>query len=268
MRKKRWGWEVWLMVAAALTVASGQAMKSADAALLVHDENNILQNTKTAIHTATTAANTARQVALEIKNLASMSAEGLVAHYLGISEDLEKIVEIAREYKGLLNQAETAKDSWKQSFEDIDDLLDGKTSALKYHTARQDSLRALERTYKDSVIAARAVGDVQKRAKALEEAVLRSSEAIGIKEAVQADSQISALQAAETVKTNEALSQLAAITAARYAKENQEEASAIAINQASADELHEHVLKIKGEETEGQAWRKMYPPELHKFYAE
>lgn len=265
MKKKRLRWGI-LIMAVTLATISGQAIKSADAAILVHDENNILQNAKTAIHTATTAANTARQVALAVQNLASMSAEGLVAHYLGVSEELGELIAVADEYKGLLNSAQTTEEVWRRSFQDVDDLLDGGTSVLKYHEDRQTNLRALEQTYQDSYRAARTIGNIERRTRELEEAISRSVGAIGTKEAVQANSQISAIQAAEAIKTNEAIAQLTTVTAARYAKENQEEAAAIAINQASADELHRHVLDGKNAETAVPAWQQMYPPALQKYY--
>lgn len=249
-----------------LAIGVVRSVQPASAAILVHDENNILQNAKTAINTATTAANTAKQVALQVQSLASMSSEGILAHYLGLSDELAKLVNVTGQLQGMMQAGRSAQKAWQDSFQDVDKLLSGETSALKRYNDNQTSLRALEKTYQDSLKTAKAVGEIEARARRMKEAVTRSANAVGTKEAIQADTQLNALHAAETMHSNEILAQLTTTLAGKYAKENQDEAAAIAANRQSAEALHEHVEQSKSSQSTESALRQMYPPELWQYY--
>lgn len=211
-------------------------LQPANAAIFTSDVHNTMQNTKNAINTAVTAVNTATQVANQIKNLASMSPEGILAHYLGISQDLADITGVWQAYNGLMSATKTMDESWNSAFKQVDSFFSGETSSFAQRNSdSQSMLRALEQTYKDSMNTAKQVGDTSKSAQNLQDALNRVGNAVGAKEAAQAGTQVVASGVKEAIKTNQQLSTLITIESAKGQAEVQEQAKVLADNKTSTD---------------------------------
>lgn len=266
--KLAWG-GLTLLLFFVFTLALGvvRSITPANAAILVHDENNILQNAKTSVNTATTAVNTATQVALQIQMLTGMNSKGLLDHYVAISDELARMTTIVDSYEGMLAPAKNIEDYWRLSFKSIDDLWSETSSVNRHYGDSQRTLKALEKTFQDGMTTTkREIKDMEKRGKELQAAMTRSGNAVGTKEAIQAGTQIDALHAAEAMNANHQLTQLIAITSSKYQKEIQDEAAAMAINKKSADDLKARVAEIDNNKSSAPAWSQMYPPQLQKFY--
>ena len=213
-------------------VMSADQFQQAEGAVLVSDINNTMQNSKTAISTATTAINTATQIANQIRNLTPMSSDGLLNHYLGVSQQLSDVVGVWKGYNGVMSAATSAEQSWNNTFKGIDSFFDGGTSTLTGRTMdSQTTLRALEQTYKDNMKMSKQISDSQKSNEALQNSLNRVANANGAKEVGQAAAQVNSLGVQELIKGNQQLSNFVAADAAAKQAEIMEKAKALADNQ-------------------------------------
>lgn|GEM_PF-2332100 len=214
-----------------LVIGIRENLKPAGAAVLVNDTPNTLQNTTTAINTATTAINTATQVANQVKNLASMSPEGLLAQYLGVSAELGQVVGVWQAYNGLMTATQTMDQSWNNAFQQVNTFFSGGTSTIAQRNSNnQSTLQALESTYRDSMNTASAMTNTTTATQNLQTSLTNVANAVGNKQVVQANSQIASAAVKEQIKTNAQLGQLLTIEAAKGEAEVNEKAQALADN--------------------------------------
>jgi len=218
-----------------LGIAVYDNLQPASAAVNTNDKPNTLQNTKTAIQAATTAVNTATQIANQVKNLASMSPEGILASYLGISNELGEVVDVINAYNGLMSATNNMNTAWNAAFKQVDSFFDGNTSVFKQATNTQTTLNALQKTYKDSMTLSNSMKDISNSTALLEKDLNYVSEATGMKSVQQAHANISALIAKENMKQTQLLGNWAMQLAGYFQLKNQEAARAAATNLNAAN---------------------------------
>jgi P-type conjugative transfer protein TrbJ len=240
-------------------------VQEAEGALLVNDINNTLQNTKTAISTATNAVNTASQVANDVRNLASMSPDGLLAHYLGISKELSNTLGVYNAYNGLMNATQTAEQAWNGTFQSAESFLSGDTSALKGTAEGQKNMySSVDKTYRDSMNTARQVSDTRGDMTNLQNALNKVANANGAKEVAQANGQVSSIIAETQIKGLQTESQLLGITAADAEIRNQDAMRAWTVNQDSIIRMNQGIESDRNylEQGEQDPIAKSYPSNI------
>lgn len=176
-----------------------------------YDVRNNAKSIIAEIKGVTEMVNTITNLAYQIKNLASMSPEGILAHYLGISQDLADIAGVWQAYNGLMAATDTAKNAWTSAFRSVEDFSQGKTSVTKQMGKNKDLLNVLETTYKDSMATAKALGDQQNDIKMLENALNKLESASGNLENQQIRTQIESLEVSLAIKRNLLLGNLVSL---------------------------------------------------------
>lgn len=241
-RRLAWGSAAFvLFFVFTLMIGTVTSVQPASAAVFVSDVNNTMQNTKTAISTATTAINTATQISNQIKNLTSMDATVLLAHYIGLSQELSDITGVRDTYNGLMNSSKTMDQAWNDSFKSMDSIFNkpanssSNSSASQQIADNQGTMKTLEQTYKDSMVLSKQLSDTSKTGQAIQTVLNTSSNATGIKEATQAGTQMSSLLVQEAIKTNQQLSNLIAIESAKGQGDIQTMATSMQTNKELSD---------------------------------
>lgn len=218
------------------------SVQPAGAAVQVVDTENILQNTLTAVNTAT-------QVAHGVLNLQSMASSELLKHYTNLSQDLAAATKVRDAYTGLLNSGQTIESAWNSSFKNVDSYFNSTTptTLAQYTDANQNTANKLEKTYSDSMKNAKNITttSLETSSKEIQDALNRVANATGAKEATQASTQVSSVTAQESIKTNQLLSDLVVIQAAKGQQELQDRAAALATNQQTADNYSTAVTEMQ-----------------------
>lgn len=220
--------------------------RSADAAVLVYDEKNILEAAKTAINTANILTNAQKELALQIIDMASMDPGRLEAYLKGQVQKQDEIFNESHGKIGALTTRSTAQTYWEENFRNIESVLNGDITVVDAYNANQKALKALEKTNYDALHNAKTTQTASHElSENLTEAVTNSANAEGTKEAVQANTQAIATAAMGTYYGNALLADMVAQQALKYQKENLDEANAMALSRAVAKQAKDDVAAMK-----------------------
>ncbi|WP_333595483.1 hypothetical protein [Anaerospora hongkongensis] len=223
-----------------------QNSSPANAAILVVDAENILQATKTAVNTASILSEEQKQVTLQLIDLASMPAEQRETFLRNMIEKKMVILQEQQAKEGALNSKKSANDFWDENFNGIDSILSGEINSQRAYEANQRTIKAVERTSRDSLNGAKAAQSLGRDLNAaVIDAVNSSSAANGTKEAIQANTQTIAAAATGTVVGNNLLAEILASQAIKQQKEIEEEAHALSIQKQTSDQARSNLNAMK-----------------------
>lgn len=245
MKKKKIVVISFLAVGAALIITNINKPVDTHAAVLVHDEQNIAEAIKSATNTAQTVINTAEQVKIGIRNLASLDAGKLLSQYIGVNDQVKELTDLYQGYTGILSAGQDMKDKWNNAFGSVDNIFNGSVDVGDYWNNQQKTLKNLGQTYYDvAKTANNTVKTTQTRQEQLSDAMDNAANADGEKGAIQAGNQIDAINAASMIENNNLLAQQIATTAAKYQKEANEEAAGMKLNEQSINDAKEYGNKL------------------------
>lgn len=218
----------------------------ADAAVLVYDQENILQAMKTAINTASILTTAQKQLALQVVDMTSISADQLAALFESQTKSKQTILDENAGKIGALTPNSSASNYWNENFSNIENILNGNMTVMDAYQANQKALKALEKTNQDAIHGAKTTQALQKNMnETIDEALTASANASGTKEAVQANTQTVAATAMGTLYGNNLLSEVLAMQASKYQKEVQDEANAIALQEQINSQIATDVDSMK-----------------------
>ncbi|WP_278847828.1 hypothetical protein [Megamonas hypermegale] len=209
----------------------------AEAAIYVTDTQNIAQNTQTAINTAANAVNTANQVALSVRNLTSMDSKALLAHYLGLDKQYQKLMNYLDEQVGALDKT-TSTDTVLSEMGSNGTLYNTKMNADDYKNAVKKLYHIEDDTYASALKVAKQQQQIEDGIESLENALKKLNTAQGQKEAQQAQGQIASQGVIEQNKMNTALTTLVGIISTKNLSE-------IAQKQAQMKKNEETIADMK-----------------------
>lgn len=220
--------------------------KTVDAAVLVHDDKNIIEAAKTAINTANILTNAQKELALQIIDMTSMDAGKLEEYLKWQVRQQDEIFNEAGGKIGVLTAKSTPQAYWEENFKNIESILQGDVTISDAYNANQKALKALENTNYDALHNAKTTQTAsQQLSDSVTEAVINSANAEGTKEAVQANTQAIAAAAMGVYYGNTLLSDMVAQQALKYQKENMDEANAMALSKAVAKQARNDVEAMK-----------------------
>lgn len=220
--------------------------KVANAAILVYDQENILQAMKTAINTASILTTSQKQLALQVLDMTSMSSSSLQNFILSQAKNKQTIFDENRSKTGVLNPDTSTTTYWNQNFSNIEEVLDGEITVADAYNANQKALKALEKTNKDALHGAKTTQSLQTNiGNTVNDALTASANASGTKEALQAETQAVAASAYATLYGNNLLAEILATNAAKYQKEVQDDANAVAVARQVANQAQDDVDAMK-----------------------
>lgn len=200
----------------------------AEAAVEVHDTQNIAENAKTAASTASTAINLAKQLVLDIQNIASMNANTLLTYLNKVKTDYSTLMDKLGVSTGVMNSNKSAGEVWnEQGMYDLPDMLKGNVGASDMAQQSIANISNLDKTYYDAVNISKQISSLSSDYEQVETALTNSANAAGIKEAQQASAQIQSAAVEAQKQANILNSVYTTMTAQKYAQENREKAEAI-----------------------------------------
>lgn len=218
----------------------------ADAAVLVYDQENILQAVKTAVNTASILTNAQKQLALQVLDMTSISADQLEDLLLSQTKSKQTILDENAGKIGALRPTGSAANYWNENFANIESVLNGNMSVVDAYQANQKALMALEKTNQDALRGAKTTQTLQKNMnETIDAALTASANASGTKEAIQANTQTVAASAMGTIYGNNLLSESLATQATKYQKEVQDEANSIALREQVSSQIEADVAAMK-----------------------
>lgn len=169
-----------------LFVGVHMSLRPANAALQVSDFNSEIQHGIAAVHAATSVVQSATQIANEVKHLTGMSPDALVAHYLGLDETLQNVIDAYSAYNGLLASGKNASSAFDSAFGQVGTLFEGGTSLADY-TSQKNSLAMLEKMNQDAIyLSKQAQKDIDKSQNNMGRSLTELGASVGNKQAVQA----------------------------------------------------------------------------------
>lgn len=235
--------------------ASMLAMKNSQAAVLVHDDENIAQAVETVANTYNILTNLQKQLLIDILNNKKLDTGKWLAILKGQAEaeaqnnngDFCKTpVELARsgELPGILNRHSTPAAVMTSTIGRVQDVINGSNAALLENPADSAFTRAaaVEASVKDT---AQAAGNVQysdaELAKSIDDALEAANNAEGIMQVEQANVAIAAAQARSIQNGNLILAQMAASSAQVQAADNMERTIQRRVGQIAQERLRKWV---------------------------
>jgi len=219
--------------AAALMFTMVPAMHPVKAAVLVIDQQNIAEAIKTAINTATMLTNEQQQIALQIIDMASQSGTKLEDFLKLQTRHQDTIWDESGSKVGALGMGQSSGTFWDENYGSIGDILNGNVSSDTAYNGNQLVLHAIENTNQDALHNAKTTQEAAKSlSQILNTATQNSAEALGSKEAVQANTQAVGANTIATMYGNNLLSDMVATQTVKYQKEIRDEAVKIAETQA------------------------------------
>ena len=214
--------------------------RTASAAVLVYDAQNVEQAIKTAISTANILTNEEKQLALQIINMRSMSMEQILSYLMSHTEQQRQIWDERESKTGALNPNISTDAFMDKCLPDLEHILNGQMTMVDAYEQAQKTLQGLEKTNADVLHSAKTTQTAGNSLhNSLHEILENSQKAEGEKEAQQANTQAAAVNVTAQIYGNSLLSDMAAMQAVRYQKELQDEAVAKSINDATYEKLHE-----------------------------
>lgn len=201
-------------------------LNETEASVYVTDVQNIAQNTQTAANTAANAINTANQVALAVKNLASMDSKALLAHYLGIDDQYKKIMDYLDEQVGALDLG-ISTDTILSEMGTNGNLYGTNMSEAQFKNNVKKLYHIEDQTYASALNVGRQQERIEDGVESLRTAIENLNSAQGEKEALQAQGQIDSQAVVEQTKTTNALLTLIAVSATKNLAENAEKQALI-----------------------------------------
>lgn len=237
-----------------------------EASVYVTDVQNIAQNTQTAINTAANAVNTANQVALTVRNLASMDANALLVHYLGIDEQYKKLMDYLDEQVGALD-LNTSTDTILSEMGTNGTLYTSGMSEAEFKNNVKKLYHIEDETYASALNVGRQQEHLEKELESLETALKNLNSAQGKKEALQAQGQIASQGILEQNKTTNALLTLIAVATTKNLAENAEKQATIKKEEDFAEDTKSNAKKAINEieEKSEQNWNN-YQDIVHGRY--
>lgn len=214
--------------------------KPVEASVYVTDEQNIKQNTQTALNTAANAINTANHVALAVKNLTSMDSDALLAHYLGLDTQYKNIVSYLDEQVGAFDQSTSIS-----TF--LSAVSGGKTSPTAYRNSVKKLYHVADNTYSSALKVAKYQQQVETGLENLETAVKKLNNSQGQKEAQQAQGQIASQGIIEQSKANVSLSTLVGIVSTKNLAEIAEKQAQIKKNEETIADTQSNAKEVISE---------------------
>jgi|GEM_PF-6021811 len=181
----------------------------------VYDAPREKQSIIASIKSITEMVNQMTRLANQIKDLASMSPEGLLAHYTGVSNVLGDVVGTWQAYNGLLSATSTANNAWSSAFTQVHSFITGQTSATAHIKNQQDLLQALENTYRDSMSAAQMASNQEAEVALLKNSLTNLQNADGGVETEQIAAQIESINTTLLIKRNFLISNLITVRTTR-----------------------------------------------------
>lgn len=225
-------------------LATPNPQNHAEAGIYVTDLQNIAENTKTAINTYSNAINTANQVQLEIRNLASMDQKALITHYLGIDKQYKKIMDYLDEQVGTLNLG-TSTDTVLDEMGANNNLYLKGMSDEEFRNSIKKMYHVEDDTYKSALAVGRQQERVEDSIKSLEDSLKNLHNAQGQKEALQAQGQIASQGIIEQNKTVNALYTLVGIIATDNIAQNAEKEAQMKKNEQIKSDTAYNIQKAK-----------------------
>lgn len=220
--------------------------KQAEAGVFVTDLQNIAENAKTAINTYANAINTANQVQLEIRNLASMDQKALIAHYLGIDKQYKKITDYLDQQVGTLKLG-TSTDTVLDEMGANNNLYMPGMSDEEFRNSIKKMYHVEDDTYKSALDVGRQQERIEDSIKSIEDSLKNLHNAQGQKEALQAQGQISSQGIIEQNKTTNALYTLVGIIATDKLAENAQKQAQIKKEEQMQSDVAYNVRKAQDE---------------------
>lgn len=218
----------------------------ADAAVLVYDQENILQAVKTAINTAEILTNDQKQLALQIVDMTSLSTDQLENLLKSQTKSKQIILDENVGKTGALMPKTSAGSYWDNTFSNIQNVLNGDVTVLDAYSANQKALKAMEQTNQDALHGAKTTQALQNNITGtVNDALSASANASGTKEAIQANTQTVAAGTMGTIYGNNLMSEALAVQVLKYQKDAQDEANAMALNQQAATQIQNDVAAMK-----------------------
>ena len=238
----------------------------AEAAILVHDEQNIAEAIKTAITTADILDRNTKELALAVINAKKLDGSmlarwasqneavlamserfgGWLANRLdvwGVTVDPETLEKLGRA-PAILNQHTTTQDILYHRIGSIEDVMNTKGVILHTYEENSKNHRVLDGTYQASAAKAQASQAVtQELNKTVQDAVDAASHAEGEQQILQAQIQLTAAQVLQGGDTKDVLANLLAMESERYYVENRDRALRETREQASKERLANFVGK-------------------------
>lgn len=237
---------------AASVTAMGISSRNSEAAVAVHDMENIKQAIKIATDTLNILTNEEAQLALDILNSTSLDPQRIVSIIQKHSNAQKSILAgdanvdpqvLARAGKnpGILNR-NTTTDVILNNIGTIQDVFDGNVDIHDVTKLVQNNIHYLDSSYKDAAKSAENVrtSDSQLNA-SVQEALKASNEAKGHMQVEQANASINAAQVQSIQNGNEILANMLAIQAQQAYTQNFERAAAIQQEQEAASNMKKYV---------------------------
>ena len=172
------------------------------------------------------AVNTANQVALTIRNLTSMDAKALLAHYLGIDNQYKKLMDYLDEQVGTLD-LNTSTDTILSEMGANGNLYGTGMSEAEFKNNVKKMYHIEDETYASALNVGRQQERIEDSVAGIQTALENLNAAQGEKEALQAQGQIASQGILEQNKATNALLTLIAVTATKNLAENAEKQATI-----------------------------------------
>ncbi len=179
----------------------------------VEDVQRVSKSMVIDIKTLIEMANMITTIVNEVKDMASMSNEGLLKHYTGVSDILKDVNKTRDSASGLMANSDAANRAWVDNFKKVDDFKHDGHNPISNMKKEKELLTTLEVTYKDSMNIAKEIGNQEKEIVLLEDALKKLDGVSGAKESEQIQAQIRSISATLKIKKNLLLSNLAALEA-------------------------------------------------------
>lgn len=173
--------------------------------------------------------NTATQIANQVTQLTSMSAEALTTHITGINRQTGAVAGVVGQAEGVMDTGKSAGQVWESTFLPEERLYSGREGlTIEERLAEQRKMsQTMNRTFLDALRIAKTNTQIDEDIQLLQDMIEQNQQVVGNKHAKQTTGQQLSFKTAQYIKTDQLLASLSAMNAVQKARQGQENADAV-----------------------------------------
>lgn len=169
------------------------SLRPANAEVQVANFNATAKQTEEVVSATSKVINDAVRIANQVRRMATLSPEAVLAHTLGLDGTLSRLVDVYGAYNGLMKASANAATSMDRAFGKVEDFFSGETSLVD-QTQQKNALQTLEKMNQDSIYLSKKMqGDLEKSVKGIQDASTDLGNAVGEKGAWQITANVEAM---------------------------------------------------------------------------
>lgn len=222
----------------ATPIAAFSTSKLTEAAIPVIDSSNIAQQAKTLAETINTVTNTAKQIALQVKELNPLSNDTLTSFKTSIDNDFKKAASLINSSTGILDPTKSTSAAWTEAFGVAGTLTKDNITHASAANANSGYGKALDKANYDSMNiikeCSKGIEDTNAKIKSLMDL---NASAEGQKQSAQIQNMLLAEQAKLLQYQNNMRAAEATSRVTYYQRLNQIDTNTQALNDKSAEEI-------------------------------